>query len=110
MRLKTTGLLSEATRTALVQLGARLKLARQRRREPLHLVAERLATTAATLRRLERGDPSLSVALYVAAMALFGFESQLFDLADPEQDVLGKRLDAQRQPQRVRRPKLDNEF
>lgn len=50
-------LFNDAKDSALV----RITLARRRRRISTHSMAERLQVSTATLRRLERGDPSLSV-------------------------------------------------
>lgn len=110
MRLRTQDLLSEEARTTLITLGDRLKLARIRRRESQKQAAERLKTTEVTLRRLEHGDPALSVSLYLAALDIYGFLDQVRVLADPDTDQIGKALDRQRQPKHVHPERLDNDF
>jgi transcriptional regulator with XRE-family HTH domain len=55
-------------RRALGQLGGDLALARRRRRISTQSMAERLQISTATLRRLERGDPSLSVGTLAKAL------------------------------------------
>ena len=110
MRLQTQDLLSDEARAALITLGERIKLARTLRRESQKQAAERLKTTQVTLRRLENGDPSLSISLYLAALDIYGFLDQVHVLADPDTDQLGKSLDQQGQPKHVHPEHLDNDF
>ncbi len=110
MRLRTQDLLSDEARSTLAVLGERLKLARIRRRESQKQAAQRLKTTDVTLRRLEQGDPSLSISLYLAALDIYGFLDQVRVLADPDTDQLGKALDRQRQPKHIHPEPLDNDF
>jgi DNA-binding XRE family transcriptional regulator len=85
---------------ALARLGANVRTARLRRAESESALAARLGVSRATIARLERGDGGVSLALAVEALLQYGFGDQLFALADPEQDGVGKRLDALRRPSR----------
>lgn len=85
---------------ALVQLGANLRTARLRRAESETVLAERLGVSRATIARLERGDGGVSLALAMEALLQYGFGEQVFALADPDHDGVGKRLDAMRRPSR----------
>lgn len=85
---------------ALRQLGARLRTARLRRNESESMLAERLGVTRSTINRLESGDSGVAIALVVEALLVYGFADQLFSLADPDADGVGKRLDALRLPVR----------
>lgn len=85
---------------ALIRLGANLRTARLRRAESESALAGRLGVSRATIGRLERGDGGVSLALAVEALLQYGFGDQLFLLADPDQDGVGKRLDAMRRPAR----------
>lgn len=85
---------------ALARLGAHLRTARLRRAESESTLAERLGVSRATIARLERGDGGVSLALALEALLQYGFADQVFALADPERDGVGKRLDAMRRPSR----------
>jgi DNA-binding XRE family transcriptional regulator len=85
---------------ALARLGVNLRTARLRRAESESALASRLGVSRATIARLERGDGGVSLALAVEALLQYGFGDQLFTLADPDQDGVGKRLDALRRPSR----------
>jgi len=86
--------------SALQTLGASLRTARLRRSETIAMLAQRLGTGRETIARLERGDGGVSTALLFEALTHYGFADQLYQLADPEQDAVGKRLDALRRPRR----------
>lgn len=85
---------------ALVRLGANLRTARLRRAESESQLADRLGVSRATIARLERGDGGVSLALAIEALLQYGFGDQVFALAEPDQDGVGKRLDALRRPSR----------
>jgi transcriptional regulator with XRE-family HTH domain len=92
-------------------LGARIQLARRERRWTLQELAERVGVTAVTMRKVERGDPSVRLGVAFEAAALTGV--QLFD-PDPAR----RRLEAERVgdrlavlPRLVRRPtEIDDDF
>jgi len=85
---------------ALVRLGENLRTARLRRAESESTLASRMGVSRATVARLERGDGGVSLALAVEALLQYGFRDQVFALADPEEDGVGKRLDEMRRPSR----------
>lgn len=72
---------------ALRQLGADLRIARERRSESLRAWAVRMAVSVPTLRRLEAGDPSVGVAVYATALWLVGKAGVLGELASPRDDT-----------------------
>lgn len=72
---------------ALQQLGADLRIARERRGESLRAWAVRMAVSVPTLRRLEAGDPSVGVAVYATALWLVGKAGALGELASPRDDA-----------------------
>lgn len=80
-------------------LGARLRLARLRRRMSLAELAERVDVTRGTLSRLERGDLSTSLGVLARVLGVLGLEENLDRLA--RDDELGQRL----QDVRLRRPR-----
>ena len=55
-------------RRSLIKLGQDLALARRRRRISTSSMAERIQISTATLRRLERGDPSVSIGTFAQAL------------------------------------------
>src|SRR3954447_21899755 len=103
--------LSPRTVEASRLLGTRIQLARRERRWTLQELAERVGVTAVTMRKVERGDPSVRLGVAFEAAALTGVP--LFD-PDPSR----RRLEAQRVddrlavlPRLVRRPtEIDDDF
>jgi transcriptional regulator with XRE-family HTH domain len=72
---------------ALARLGENLALARVRRKESQRQWSQRLGVSVPTLIRLERGDPSVSIGIYVTALWMMGRANALGELADPETDL-----------------------
>ncbi|WP_338878727.1 helix-turn-helix transcriptional regulator [Achromobacter veterisilvae] len=85
---------------ALARIGANIRTARLRRAETESTLASRMGVSRATIARLERGDGGVSLTLVLEALLQYGFADQVFALGDPEQDGVGKRLDAVRRPSR----------
>jgi hypothetical protein len=71
---------------ALKALGENLAIARVRRRESQRAWARRLGCSVPTLIRMERGDPGVSVGIYVTALWLMGRTPALAELAAPALD------------------------
>lgn len=78
------------TRRRVEALGERLRLARLRRRISLVDLAARTGTSRITLRRLEKGDPSVGLAVLTRVLAALGLEDDLDKIA--RDDELGQRL------------------
>jgi transcriptional regulator with XRE-family HTH domain len=85
---------------ALARIGANIRTARLRRAETESTLASRMGVSRATIARLERGDGGVSLTLALEALLQYGFADQVFALGDPDQDGVGKRLDAVRRPSR----------
>lgn len=75
-----------AAAEALRRLGANIAIARVRRKESQRLWAQRLGVSVPTLIRMEQGDASVSIGIYVTALWLMGRVQALPELADPAQD------------------------
>jgi transcriptional regulator with XRE-family HTH domain len=88
---------------ALAKLGADLRDARRRRRSPLAIMAERVMISRPTLRKVERGDPAVSLGIYATVLFVLGLTDRLAALADPGDDEVGLALEAERLPARIRR-------
>lgn len=86
----------EAVRRPLETFGAHLRIARERRDESLRNAALRMGISVPTLRRMEAGDPSVSMGVYATALWLFDRAEQLEELMRPEQDDYAMRLDIER--------------
>jgi transcriptional regulator with XRE-family HTH domain len=92
-------------------LGARIRLARRERRWTLQQLADRAGVTAVTMRKVERGDPTVRRGVAFEAAALTGVP--LFD-----EDGSRRRLEAARVedrlallPRHVRKPtEVDDDF
>ena len=86
---KRSGTIESMPSAVLVQLrelGENLAVARKRRREPLRAWAQRIGVSEPTLMRMEKGDPSVSMAVYATALWLMGRSQVIADLAAPEHD------------------------
>lgn len=76
---------------ALAQnLGARITLARGRRKISKAIFAQRIDISRNTLDRLEAGDPAVSLGTYLKALRVLGLHMSLELVA--EDDPLGRRL------------------
>jgi len=78
------------TRRRLEALGERLRLARLRRRISLVDLAARVGVSRITLRRLEKGDPTVGLAVLTRVLSALGLEDDLDKIA--RDDELGQRL------------------
>jgi transcriptional regulator with XRE-family HTH domain len=72
---------------ALATLGEHLALARIRRKESQRKWAQRMGVSVPTLIRMERGDPGVSIGIYVTALWLIGLAAPLGEIASPEKDL-----------------------
>jgi transcriptional regulator with XRE-family HTH domain len=89
-------------RKALRQLGHDLSAARKRRRLTMALLAERAFVSRATLSRVERGDPGVSMGIYATVLFVLGMVDRIGGLASAERDQVGLALEDERLPKRVR--------
>lgn len=85
----------------LVALGERMRLARLRRRITADLFSERMGVSRETLRRLEKGDPTIAMGTYVRALRVLGLDGDIDVLA--LDDELGRKLQDLALPQPKRR-------
>jgi DNA-binding XRE family transcriptional regulator len=79
--------------SALRQLGENLAIARARRKESQRAWAQRIGISVPTLIRLEKGDPTVSMAAYASALWLMGRVQALPDVAAPAADLGALELD-----------------
>jgi DNA-binding XRE family transcriptional regulator len=80
-------------KNALRQLGENIAIARARRKESQRAWAERIGVSVPTLIRLEKGDPTVSMAAYASALWLMGRVQALSEIAAPSTDLGALELD-----------------
>jgi transcriptional regulator with XRE-family HTH domain len=71
-------------------LGQRLQLARCRRELTATGFAERVGISRSTLKRLENGDPNVSLGTYLRALRVLGLDKDMEAVA--RDDALGRKL------------------
>src|SRR6185437_9660498 len=87
----------------LVALGERLRLARLRRQFSVDITCERAGISRMTLYRLESGSSAIALGTLLRVLAVLGLESDLELIG--RDDRLGRLLQDQHLPSRVRRPR-----
>lgn len=75
---------------ALSRLGENIQLARKRRNFSQTLISERTGLSRLTIRKIERGDPKVSLGHYVAVLGVLGLVEDLAKVASD--DELGRKL------------------
>lgn len=91
-------------RRALHKLGKDLSAARRRRRIPMELMAERAGFSRITLGKIEKGSASVSMGAYASALFVLGMTNNLYELADVAKDMVGRELEEENLPKRIRLP------
>lgn len=94
--------------SALRKLGQDINDARRRRRITAQLMAQRAGLSRSTIGKIEKGDPTTSMGSYGAVLFVLGMEKRLSDLVDSIHDLVGRRLEDENLPQRVRIPSKIN--
>ncbi len=87
---KNRMILSSTLGDILEEVGENLKLARLRRKITTTMLAERAGISRATLRKVENGESSVTMAMYANVLFCLGLEKDLLHLAGD--DPLGRRL------------------
>jgi transcriptional regulator with XRE-family HTH domain len=82
--------LSPRVADATAHLGENIRLARQRRKLTMQMVAERAGISRVTLSKVEHGDATVTLGAYASVLFVLGLEQQLQALA--EDDPLGRKL------------------
>jgi transcriptional regulator with XRE-family HTH domain len=90
---------------ALRKLGHDIRDARRRRRIPVAILAERASISRMTLNKVEKGDPGVSVGTYAKLLFTLGMVDRLADVADPRHDTVGRELEEEHLPERIRLPR-----
>lgn len=77
-------------RKALVRLGENIRLACKRRKYSQSLIARRTGLSRLTVRRIEQGDPGVSIGHYLAMLSVLGLADDFTKVAGD--DELGRKL------------------
>ena len=77
-------------RRALEQLGENIKLARKRRNLTQVLISGRTGLSRMTIRKIESGDPTVSIGHYVSVLGVLGLSEDFAKVA--LDDELGRKL------------------
>lgn len=85
-----------ATAQAVRRLGADLATARKRRKQSMAEWAARLQVSVPTLRRMEAGDPSVSMGVYATALWLIQRHDALAHVAEPQSDLAALEVEIRR--------------
>lgn len=102
---KNGRLITAKVNRGITALGRDLSIARRKRKLTMAMVAESAALSIDTVRRLERGDPGVSLGALGMVLLALGEVTRLSDLMDMGKDHLALSLDIMTLPKRVRRPK-----
>ena len=94
-------LLSDVKQSTL-QFGDSVKTARVRRRLSQRDVANTMGVSLGTVRRIERGDPGVSLQNVVLALHVLNLLPGLLRAIDPESDAAGIAAEAKCRPKRIR--------
>lgn len=94
--------LALGSKASLEKFGADLRAARLRRRLSATAVAERARTSRYTLARIEKGDPHVSIGIYVSVLNVYGLVEGVRALADLASDEVGLSLENARLPKTSR--------
>lgn len=70
----------------LVQVGRQIRLARLRRKASCELTAERAKISRATLWKIEKGDPTVSMGAYLSVLFALRLEKDILLLAKEDEE------------------------
>lgn len=84
-------------------LGQRLKDARLRRRFSMETVCARANISRPTLYKVEKGDPTVAIGIYVNVLRVLGLVADLGMIA--KEDAVGRRIQDDALPYRKRAPR-----
>ena len=71
-------------------LGENIKLARKRRKLTQQIISDRTGISRVTLRKIENGDPTVSIGHYLSVLGVLGLADDLTKVA--LDDELGRKL------------------
>lgn len=87
---KRSAIVFPKNQKVLAQLGENIKLAYRRREFTQVLISERTGLSRLTIRRIEQGDPRVSIGHYVLVLSVLGLVEDFAKIAND--DELGRKL------------------
>jgi len=66
-------------------------------------MATRASISRMTLHKIEKGDPGVAIGNYAIVLFVLGLTDRLATVADPGADTVGRTLEDERLPRRIRR-------
>jgi DNA-binding XRE family transcriptional regulator len=102
MRSDVTDIMPANVRRSLTKFGRDIGIARRKRGLTVQMMAERVGIHRTTYLRVEKGDPSVSIAVHAMVLFVLGFGDVLSNLVDQSKDDTGLLLEVERLPKRVR--------
>lgn len=87
---KKSVLLFPSQERILEKVGYQIRMARQRRKISVNLVAERANISRQTVWAIEKGSPSVSIGAYMKVLNAIGFQNDLLKIC--ADDPLGREL------------------
>ena len=103
--MKNTSKLPIPVVKALRKMGQDISEARRRRRIATELMAKRAGISRGTLAKIEKGDPTTSMGNYAAVLFVLGMIGRISDLVDANHDLVGRQIDEENLPKRIRTKK-----
>ena len=102
MKKSSTLFMIDGVAELLQRVGENIKIARVRRRITIKELANRVHVDERTISRMEKGDRSISFKNLVTVLISLNIADSIAELAHPDHDEVGKALDIQKYPKRVR--------
>jgi len=87
---KRSAVVFPKNRKILEELGVNIKLACNRRGYTQVLISQRTGLSRLTIRKIEQGDPKVSIGHYVAVLSVLGLTEDFLRVAND--DKLGRKL------------------
>jgi transcriptional regulator with XRE-family HTH domain len=110
MKKSATASVLPSAQTPLIELGQYVRRARQARRWTIAEAAARVMVSPATFKRLEAGDPSVSMGAWANTLSQLGLLARVVAAASPASDTIGEALRAREAPKRVRKRKTEDDL
>lgn len=98
------------SRMRLVELGERLRRARQRRQWTQRVLSSKTGVSEGTIKKIEAGNPRVPIGFWVQLLDVFALVEELELLAQPEKDRIGAAMEDRPIRQRVRAKAAPIEF
>jgi len=94
-----------SVRSTLRTFGHNIHIARRKRRQSQQEFANRMGISLGTLKRLEKGEPGISIGTVAMAFLALGESERLSNVLDMTTDDTGLLLEQKNLPKRIRKPR-----